>query len=469
MRRRLFWTIAGVAAITGLIVLVGTVFASQRAAVEATQRELAHSSREIVTIIEDTVEQAQRRPGGLIEVIRLLEGDQLRPTLGRIRRTAGSSTLAIAAIGPEGLLGSDAELFTRLDLDEELLESGESQFLRSTRAELVMVTPVTLTTRNDFTVTLLIGLAREAPVVVLGDMGRGVLLIGVAILALAGLLARVLSRQIARRLDPLSAASRDLADGDLSARVPDLGDPELDDVAEAFNEMAEALESTNEREREFLLGVGHDLRTPLTTIGGYAEALESGDLDDDEVERIGGVLTKQTGQLRRLIEDLTLLARLDQPEFDLRMERVEVIGHVAGILESYGRKADEAGVGLSADLEGAIEVGTDPDRLAQIVQNLLENALRFTPEAGTVEVSVDRVDDAIEIRVSDTGIGIDPDDLPNVFDRHFVGRQRRVRNEGSGLGLSIVKGLTDRLGGAVEAESQPGRGTTVTVRLPGSN
>jgi signal transduction histidine kinase len=348
-----------------------------------------------------------------------------------------------------------------------LLESGESQFLRSTRDELVMVTPVALTTRNDVTVTLLVGLAREAPVVVLGDMGRGVLLIGVAILALAGLLARVLSRQIARRLDPLSAASRDLADGDLSARVPDLGDPELDDVAEAFNEMAEALESTNEREREFLLGVGHDLRTPLTTIGGYAEALESGELDDDEVERIGGVLTKQTGQLRRLIEDLTLLARLDQPEFDLRIERVEVIGHVAGILESYGRKAEEAGVGLSADLEGATEVETDPDRLAQIVQNLLENALRFTPEAGTVEVSVDRVDDAIEIQVSDTGIGIDPDDLPNVFDRHFVGRQRRVRNEGSGLGLSIVKGLTERLGGSVEAESHPGRGTTVTVRLPG--
>lgn len=465
MRRRLFWTIAGVASVTGLIVLVGTVYASQRAAIDATGRELAKSSQEVVLIIEDTIEQASRRPGGLIELFRFLDGEPLRPALGRIRRTAGSSTLAFAVIGPDGSVGTQDELFDRIQLDPEILESGGSQFVRSTSNELVMVTPMSFTGQNDVTITLLIGLAREAPVVVLGDMGGALIVIGVGIVALSALLARVLSTQIARRLEPLSAASKDLAGGDLTTRVPDLGDPDLDDLAGAFNEMAQALESTSDREREFLLGVGHDLRTPLTTIGGYAEALEAGEIGDDEIERIGAVLGKQTGHMSRLIEDLTLLARLDQPEFDLRIEKVEVGAHVAEIVESYRRKADDAGVALTAEAEARAEIETDPDRLAQVVQNLLENALRFTPEAGKVAVTVGPTVDGVEIEVADNGVGIDPEDLPHIFDRHYVGRQRRIRNEGSGLGLSIVEGLTERLGGTVTASSKPGKGTKVTVRL----
>ena len=465
MRKRLFWTIAGVAAVTGLIVLVGTVYVSQRAAVEATGRELAKSSEEVALVIEDTIEQVSRRPGGLIELFRFLEGEPLRPALGRIRRTAGSSTLAFAVIAPDGSIGTQDELFGRIPLDPDILEAGTSQFLRSTSNELVVVTPMTLIEQNEVTVTLLIGMARKAPVVVLSDMGPALTIIAVGIIALSALLARLLSTQIARRLEPLSTASKGLAGGDLTARVPDLGDPDLDELAGAFNEMAQALESTNDREREFLLGIGHDLRTPLTTIGGYAEALEAGEIAEGEVARIGAVLGKQTGQMSRLIEDLTLLARLDQPEFDLRIETVEVGGHVTGIVEAHRRKAEEAGVTLAADATEPVEVDTDPDRLAQIVLNLLENALRFTPEAGRVVVTVRPVGDGVEVEVADNGLGIDAEDLPHIFDRHYVGRQRRIRNEGSGLGLSIVKGLTERLGGTVTAESTPGKGTKVTVTL----
>jgi signal transduction histidine kinase len=169
--------------------------------------------------------------------------------------------------------------------------------------------------------------------------------------------------------------------------------------------------------------------------------------------------------MNRLIEDLTLLARLDQPEFDLRIETVEVGGHVTEIVEAHRRKAEEAGVTLAADATETVEVETDPERLAQIVQNLLENALRFTPEAGKVVVTVRPADDGVDVEVADNGLGIDAEDLPHIFDRHYVGRQRRIRNEGSGLGLSIVKGLTERLGGTVTAESTPGKGTIVTVRL----
>ena len=467
MRRRLFWTIAGVAAVTGLMVLIGTVYAFQRVAVDATRRELALSSQEVVSIIEDSLEQTQQRPGATIELIRLLESDEFRGIFGRIRRTAGSSTLAFAVIGPEGQLGGNDPLFGRIALRADPIEEGESQFVRSTENELVLVTPVEIPL-GERDVILLVALAREAPVIVLGDMFRGVLLIGGAVLLVSAGLARALSGQITRRLAPLSMASRDLAEGDLGARVPDLGDPELNEVAEAFNEMAETLESTNEREREFLLGIGHDLRTPLTTIGGYAEALEAGGLDPEEVERIGGVLEKQSAHLARLIEDLTLLARLDQPEFDLRIEEVDVGGHLEEIVESYRRRSEEAGVGLEFEAEAGVVASTDPDRLAQIVQNLLENALRFTPEGGRITVAVQRKDPSkFEVVVADTGVGIRPDDLEHIFDRHFVGKQRQIQNEGSGLGLSIVKGLTSRLGGSVAADSAPGKGTTVRVLLAG--
>lgn len=465
MRRRLFWSIVGVAAFTGLIVLVGATIASQRAAVDATFREMQQSTNEATAIVQDALDRAEQRPGAVLEILRLIEGDQLGPILGRIMRTAGGSEIAFALITQDGELRSNAALFDRVDLDEKTLGEGTSQFGRTDTGQLVVITPSPLSVRN-FEATLLAGLAREAPVVRLADQFGGLLLIVVGIAVLSALLARVLSRQLNRRLEPLAETSLALAGGNLSVRVPDLGAPELDDVARAFNEMAEDLEATAIREREFILGVGHDLRTPLTTIGGYAEALESGDVDPEEMERIGAVLTRQSRQLSRLIDDLSTLARLDQPEFDLRIETVDVGAHVTEIVQGFRRHADSLGVGLTVEAEAGLILETDPDRLGQIAQNLVENGLRYTPETGRVSVSVSGSGDEVLMEVSDTGVGIAPEDLPRVFDRHYVGRHRQVRAEGSGLGLSIVEGLVHRMGDTVTADSTPGKGATITVMLP---
>jgi len=464
MRRRLFWTIAGVAAFTGLLVLVGSVVASQRAAVDATYREMKNSTDEAVAFIDDALKQVERRPGAAVELLRILEGD-LGPTLGRIRRTAGGSSMAFAVIGEDGDVGSNNDLYQAVNLDIASLESGQSQFTRSSDGELVVITPTELEVRGIIQ-TLLVGVARDAPVLRVADQFSGMLLIVLGIAVLSALLARLLSGQVVDRLEPLAEASRGLADGDLSARVPDLGDPELDGLAGAFNEMAEELEFSQDREREFILGVGHDLRTPLTTIGGYAEALESGDVDEDEIERIGSVLTVQTRQLSRLIEDLSMLARLDRQEFSLRIESVDIGAHVEEIAESFRLRADEIGVRLAVEADRGVMGETDPDRLGQVTQNLIENALRFTPETGRVNVSVRSVDQTAVIEVSDTGIGIAEEDLPKVLDRHYVGRQRQIRSEGTGLGLSIVDGLVRRMGGGVGVVSEVGKGTTLTVTIP---
>lgn len=450
---------------TGLLVLIGAVVASQRAAVDATYREMRKSSTEAVLVIQEAVDRAEQRPGAVIELIRILEGDQVVPLLGRIRRTAGSSEIAFAVFPGEGEPRFTSDLFDGVDFDTELLASGATQFTRSADRALVVVTPTHIRLRGIDT-TVLIGISRDAPILGVADQMRGLLLIVAGIALLSAIVARLLSRQLASRLEPLATASRHLAGGDMSVRVPDLKDPELSAVASAFNEMVGELEASQIREREFILGVGHDLRTPLTTIGGYAEALESGEVDQEDLRRVGAVLGVQSRQLGRLIEDLSMLARLDQPEFSLRNEPVDIGAHVTEIVEGFSRRAKEVGVSLTVDASPDINVNLDPERLGQIAQNLVENALRFTPETGSVEVVVKARDEGVELSVSDSGIGIAPEDLPHVFDRHFVGNRRHLRNEGSGLGLSIVQGLVARMGGSVTAESTPGQGTTIRVHLP---
>jgi signal transduction histidine kinase len=432
MRRRLFWTIAGVAAATGLLVLAASVYSSQRANVDATYRELQVSADEAVTVIEDFLETQGRRPAAAIDLLRTVRGDELATLFGRIRRTAGGSEIGVAIVTSAGSLQTDAPIFQRVDLAGETLTTGENLRTTSREGELVVVTPTIVEVGNS-EVTLLVALAREAPIVRLGDQGPGLLFLIGGIVLLAAIGARLLSSQLARRLEPLAEASHRVAGGDMTARVPAVGDPDLDQVAGAFNEMAAELEATREREREFILGVGHDLRTPLTTIGGYAEALETGDLSEEELARIGGVLGVQSRQLGRLIDDLSTLARLEQAEFGLREERVDVGAHVSEVVEGFERRAGELGVDLSVSAEDGIYLDTDPDRLGQIAQNLVENALRHTPEAGSVEVAVSDEDEVVVIEVVDSGIGISDVDLPHVLD--------------------------------VSAESSPGRGTTITVRL----
>jgi signal transduction histidine kinase len=463
MRRRLFWTIAGVAAATGILVLFAAVFASQRAAVDATYRELQVSADEAVAIIDEYM-AASRPIVAQAELLGLLGGDELAPLFGRIRRTAGGSEIGFAWVDEQGTVHTNADIFHRLEIVGETFTEREVRRATSTTGEFVVVTPTTVTARGT-DVTLLVALAREAPIVRLQDQGRGLLLLVAGIVLLAAVGAQLLSNQLASRLEPLAEASRRVAGGDMKARVPEIGDPDLDAVGTAFNEMASELEATAQRERDFVLGVGHDLRTPLTTIGGYAEALETGELGEGDLVRIGNILGVQSRQLGRLIEDLSTLARLEGAEFSLRSESVDVGAHVAEVVEGFRRRADELEVELNVDAEEGVVMETDPDRVGQIAQNLVENAIRHTPETGSVTVSVTGDDQQTSIVVTDTGTGIASADLPHVFDRHFVGRQRSVHKDGTGLGLSIVKGLVDRMGGTVDVESQPGRGTTITVSL----
>jgi signal transduction histidine kinase len=230
--------------------------------------------------------------------------------------------------------------------------------------------------------------------------------------------------------------------------------------------MAAELDDARRRERDFLMSVGHDLRTPLTTIRGYAEGLDTGAVPPEDIERVAGVIHVQTDRLSRLIEDLMLLARLEAREFTLRSEPVDLAAHIKETIEGARIRADDARVRIEVDLQPVGLLPVDPDRVAQIVTNLIDNALRYTPEGGRVVVALEPTAVGARIVVADNGPGIEPEDLPHVFERLYVAQHYRpVRPEGSGLGLSIIRELIDAMGGVVEVTSQPGVGTAVSVVL----
>ena len=289
----------------------------------------------------------------------------------------------------------------------------------------------------------------------------------VGLLAAIGL-SLLVSQQLGKRIDALSDAAGAVAGGDFSARVEIGGSDEVAQLAESFNDMAAELADAQRRERDFLMSVGHDLRTPLTTIRGYAEALDAGRVDEDRMPRVAAVLHAQAQRLARLIEDLMLLSRLEAREFTMRYEPVDLSAHLAEAVDVLVAKAEPLDIAIKSDL-AELPVGeTDPDRISQIVGNLFDNALRYSPEGGTIRVSLTRPEEhSARISVSDNGPGIDSEDLPHVFERLYVAqRYQAVRPEGSGLGLAIVAQLVDALGGAVQVESELGNGTTVHVTLP---
>jgi two-component system, OmpR family, sensor kinase len=280
---------------------------------------------------------------------------------------------------------------------------------------------------------------------------------------LAAVVAWVLARGIARPAVRVADASSRLAAGEALEPLPLTGSSELRAMAESFNTMADQLRRAREAERSFLLSVSHELKTPLTAIRGYAEALEEGVLTP---ERAGAVIRTEAERLERLIADLLQLARLDQQRFDIQPAPVDLAEVARETATRHSARARELGVELRLEQNGPAPAVGDPGRLLQAASNLVENALRCTPAGGTVtlESSPGR------LAVIDTGPGIDADDIPHAFDRFFLYRRYNGhRPVGTGLGLSIVRELTQAMGGDVEVGSSPGAGTAFTIRLPVSS
>lgn len=291
------------------------------------------------------------------------------------------------------------------------------------------------------------------------------------ILALAALVAWRLGQRFTAPIHAVQEVTARIAAGDLDARVPAPpgADPELDALAASVNSMTEGLGRAQAAERLFLQSVSHDLRTPLTSIRGFAEAIEDGATAD--AVAAAGVIASEARRLERLVGDLLALATLEARRFTLQMQPVDLFSTAEGAAAAFVPSAAELGLRIEVEPAPPLYVMADPDRLAQVMANLIENALRYAGAAVRIGVSPPSAGGPA-VWVSDDGPGIAPGDLPKVFDRLYGTRRqpdgaRPGRPIGSGLGLTIVSELVAAMGGSVRAESplSAAGGTRMVVLL----
>ena len=301
------------------------------------------------------------------------------------------------------------------------------------------------------------------------EMARPLLWAGLVAI-LAGLaFSWLTSRWITRPLTQIASAADEIASGNLDFQLQVSGPTEVEHVAQQFNNMAAEVRASRQAQREFIANVSHDLKTPLTAIQGFSQALVEGVVSDSQgVQRAANVIHEEALRMNRLVDQLLDLAGLEAGRVQMRRERVDLGALLARTVERFQPAAAAREIALSLDAAPALWILGDEDRLGQVFANLLDNALRHTPEGGAVVCRAARAADdpgMAEVTVSDTGPGIALADLPHVFDRFYQAEKARRRGS-SGLGLAIVREIVRAHGGGVGVHSQPGQGATFWVRLP---
>jgi two-component system OmpR family sensor kinase len=302
-----------------------------------------------------------------------------------------------------------------------------------------------------------------------GALVERILVVLLIALVVAAAAAAWLSRRIARPLAATARAARRLAHGERGVTVPEGAPGEVGDVAAALAALDRALVQSEGRQREFLLSVSHELRTPLTALRGYGEALADGVVSGDRVQEVGGVLVTETARLERFTADLLELARLEADDFSVVPAEVELGGIAAEAVEAWRARAEAAGIALGrTGFEGPVAARADPRRVRQVLDGLVENALRATPIGGTVTLLAVHGDATAGIAVEDSGPGLSDEDLADAFTRGLLReRYRETRAVGTGLGLSIATRLAARMGGRVRAEhAQTPPGARFVLELP---
>ncbi|GAB4513724.1 MAG: hypothetical protein OHK0046_14780 [Anaerolineae bacterium] len=274
----------------------------------------------------------------------------------------------------------------------------------------------------------------------------------------------LISRTVARPLQAASAAAQAVAEGDLSQHVPITGPTEVRAVARAFNRMSAQVRATQQAQQDFLANVSHDLKTPLTSIQGYSQAIVDGAAR--EPRQAAEIIHEEAARLNRMVNELTDLARIQAGKFSMKTEDVDVGLIASEVARKLAVVAENKGIALDNRTLPMPIVQGDGDRLVQVFTNLLSNAIKYTPSGGRVRIQTQATEEGVEVLIRDTGIGIPKEDLPRVFERFYQVDKARGPARGTGLGLAITNEIVQAHGGKIYVESVEGNGTTFTVWLP---
>ena len=279
----------------------------------------------------------------------------------------------------------------------------------------------------------------------------------------------LMSRWVAAPLDRMAEVSRAVAAGDYDQRLQPGGPQEVRGLAITFNEMVTRVQEGQKAQRDFVANVSHELKTPLTSIQGFAQAILDGTAQDkDSQQHAAQVVYDEAQRLHRLVEDLLELARMDAGQIDFHQDRVDIMALLIAVVERLSVKAVEAGVNVINTVGQLPVLIGDGDRLAQVFMNLIDNAIKHTPEDGQVSLWGEYADGWISIHVEDSGPGIPEDELSRIFERFYQLDKARPGgvDRGVGLGLAITREIVRSHQGRMVAQSELGRGSRFTVQLP---
>lgn len=284
---------------------------------------------------------------------------------------------------------------------------------------------------------------------------RSLIWASLATLTLAVIFSFLLTRKVLNPLTQMTGITRKIASGDYTARVGISSMDEIGQLASAFNRMADSLRRIEQLRKTMVIDVAHELRTPLTNIQGYLEALNDGVLAPSK--ETFESLHEETIRLAKLVEDLLQLAEADASRGTLRRRRIDLMDLASQALDLFRPKFTAKGILVKMDLSDSEgQVLADPEKLAQVLRNLLQNAWQYTPHGGNIRISAERLPGWIKLIFANSGEGITKEDLPFIFERFYRGEKSRSRQHGgAGIGLAIVKELIEAHGGQVGAEGSP--------------
>jgi len=295
--------------------------------------------------------------------------------------------------------------------------------------------------------------------------------LAIGLAALAGIATAViigflLAGRLIRPIRRLTAASQQMAVGDLQQQVPVTSQDEMGQLTTTFNKMSADLFEADQKRKRMTADITHDLSTPLQIISGYIEMLEGSEvsLSPERIE----VIKTEIEHLRRLVGDMTTLTQAESGGIDMQLQPIDPASLLENIRRTYEPLTRQQGINLVVETgENLSQINVDEGRMIQVLKNLVDNALRYTPQGGTIRISAE-ITDKVHLCVTDSGNGIDPEDMPYVFDRFYRADKIRTGNAGkSGLGLAICKALVEAQGGTITVESAgKGQGTTFRISLP---
>ncbi len=460
MTRRLAFVIVGVVVTTLLFAGAGTLALASVRARATTVNELRTQASEIASNINNILDVNTALPSG--EVTRQVR-NRLR-ILKVLRSLLPIDDITVLIAASDGSLPSD-ELPDGLTVEllhPDQLAAGDT--IADNRGKLAYAAAPATGPGGRLYVVIV---TRQIDAG-LGAALRLFLWASVATILLGLLAAYLLGRALTRPIREASLATQRIAAGELGTRLsapPPNDHDELAELSRNINGMASSLERSRTLEQQFLLSVSHDLRTPLTSIKGYAEAIDDGKVDP---KRAAGVIRSESRRLERLVTDLLDLARLQGRSFSLQLETLDLSAAVHTATDAGSATVTEVAlhpVAIHPVTTGPLLVRADPDRVAQILANLVENAAKYARTS--IFVSARSEGQWATVTVDDDGHGIADGDLPHVFERLYVARERPERKENSsGLGLAIVRELVQAMGGDVSAGSAPNGGARLSFRLP---